>query len=171
MNFAEHRFVLGTIDEMRRCGSWAGKTHVQKTISLMDSRAKIHVPFEFVLYKHGPYSFELQDTLESMLSYAAVKKIPVASYGPQLSPGENASFLREMEGISPEVQNEIKRVAEFVGKRTILELERLATAGWIISKEGLRDNAVVASRLHALKPHIPMSDALDACRQVSELFP
>ena len=60
------------------------------------------VPEEYVLYKHGPYSFVVQSEIEEMKSYAGVSSDEVASgYGLSLSPGKNAGFIREKAQLSP----------------------------------------------------------------------
>ena len=57
MDFKKHAFILAVIESLHKYGSWTGKTHVHKSLSLLRDRGNIDVPFSFVLYRHGPYSF------------------------------------------------------------------------------------------------------------------
>jgi len=67
MDFRKHAYVLAIVDCLHENGSWTGKTHVQKSLSLLRDRGEVEVPFEFVLYRHGPYSFEVESAIEEML--------------------------------------------------------------------------------------------------------
>ena len=64
-----------------RLGSWCGETHIQKTSYV--AKCVEHVPFEseFVLYKHGPYSFDLNAVLNRMRSQGIITLVPQGSYG------------------------------------------------------------------------------------------
>lgn len=168
MNFKKHAFILAVIESLRRQGSWTGKTHVQKALSLLRDSGKAQVPFDFVLYKHGPYSFDVEAELEQMQSYGAVAVDPnPAGYGVRLEPAEMAEFVRGEEPLSEAEKKAIVDVCRFVGTRTAAELERLATASWIRRQERVSQPAEVAKRLHALKPHISMLEAQCADSQVA----
>jgi uncharacterized protein YwgA len=78
MQFKKHAFILAVIDGLHRHGSWTGKTHVQKALSLLRDSGRVPVPFQFVLYKHGPYSFDVEAELEQMQSYGAIAVEPNA---------------------------------------------------------------------------------------------
>ena len=93
MEFRKHAFILEVINGLKAGGSWAGKTHVQKTLFLVNEATPVQVPFEFVLYKHGPYSFDIENELEQMKSYYAIAMMPVSSYGVVLKPSENADVM------------------------------------------------------------------------------
>ena len=45
---------------------WSGETHLQKATYLACWLVDIPFDFDFILYKHGPFSFELRDELGSM---------------------------------------------------------------------------------------------------------
>ncbi|MEX2171329.1 MAG: hypothetical protein WD851_18560 [Pirellulales bacterium] len=125
------------------------------------------MPFHFVLYKHGPYSFELESELEQMQSYGAVAIDPnPEGYGVTLKPAKMAKYLREVESLSDEERQAIDEICTFVGARNVADLERLATASWIRCQESVSRSTDVAKRLHALKPHIPIAEAEKADREV-----
>jgi uncharacterized protein YwgA len=168
MQFKKHAFILAVIDALRRHGSWTGKTHVQKALSLLRDSGQVSVPFQFVLYKHGPYSFDVEAELEQMQSYGAVTVEPNAKgYGVVLHPDEMACFVRRMASLSEDESRAIENVCAFVGTRNVNELERLATASWIRAQERVTNPADVAKRLHSLKPYISTADAERADAEVA----
>jgi hypothetical protein len=148
-----------------------GKTHVQKALSLLASVRPGLVPFRYVLYKHGPYSFEVEDEIEQMRSYTAIEVEPAGDgYGVILHPGEMASYVTAKAPLSQEARDVVEEVCEFVGAKNVHELEKLATAGWIRVRERIEEHEAVANRLHALKPHIAISDARAADLAVATLL-
>jgi len=54
------------IERLRRRGSWCGETHVQKATLFLQDLTRIPMGFDFILYKHGPFSFDLRDELTSL---------------------------------------------------------------------------------------------------------
>src|SRR5258707_96416 len=67
MKYAQRVAVLGLlIREMREKGSWTGETHIQKGAFLLQELMGVNLGLDFVLYRHGPFSFDLRDELSSM---------------------------------------------------------------------------------------------------------
>ena len=69
MTSASEIHLVGRVVEiLGEMHSWCGETHIQKTAYV----AKVikNVPFEskFILYKHGPYSFDMNGVLNHMRS-------------------------------------------------------------------------------------------------------
>jgi hypothetical protein len=118
--------------------------------------------FEFVLYKHGPFSFQLRDELtalraDRLLRYVA-QQYP---YGPQIAPTDESerfreSFPRTLKKYVPALD----RIAHELGSKGAFELERLATAVYVSKKAD--EKATVADRardLAELKKPISLGDA------------
>ena len=167
MHFKKHAFILGIIEGLHRRGSWTGKTHVQKALSLLQDRSRLNEPFQFVLYKHGPYSFEVESELEQMQSYGAIRVEPNAEgYGVVLCLDDKADFVRQVAPLSSKEHELIDAVCNFVGRRNVTELESLATASWIRNQEGVTDSAAVVERLNSLKPHISLLQAEQANEEI-----
>ncbi len=165
MNYRKPALMLAVIRELRAQGSWTGKTHLQKSLFLLQATSQIDVPFSYVLYKHGPYSFEVESELEQMRSYAAVKFEPdPGGYGVVLTPGPGAEFVERGARLSVLEKVQVERVCRFVGRRNVSDLERLTTAAWIRVHEGVQESRQVALRLNQLKPHVSLtvSEAADA---------
>src|SRR4051794_26143774 len=72
---------------MSKRGSWCGETHVQKTTFLLQQLLSVDIGFEFVLYKHGPFSFDLRDALSEMVADNLLESVVrQPGYGPSLVP-------------------------------------------------------------------------------------
>jgi len=171
MDYRKPSLVLAVIRSLKLHGSWTGKTHVQKSLFLIKTATQIDVPFTFVLFKHGPYSFELETELEQMKSYLAITSEPDPNgYGVVLSPGPGSRFVDERGGLSEVESTAVGRVCRFVGQRNVAELERVATAAWIRKRERVSDSTSVAERLNKLKPHVSIPDAERADKELCTLF-
>jgi len=167
MDFQKHALILAMIDALRRQGSRTGKTHIIKGLFLASAADLLSVPFEFFLYKHGPYSIDIEESIEQMKSYEATTVEPAFDgYGVILSPGDMASFAKQRAPLSAETLQAIERVCQFLRHRNVGYLERLATAAWIRTREGIQDPDAVARRLNDLKPHISLAEARQADEEV-----
>src|SRR5262249_25119884 len=58
--------LLALIEELRDGGSWGGETHLQKAVYLLQELFQVPLGFDFVLYRHGPYSFDLADEVTAL---------------------------------------------------------------------------------------------------------
>jgi len=168
MDFRKHAFILSVVKCLHEHGSWTGKTHVQKSLSLLRDRGDVEVPFVFVLYRHGPYSFEVESGIEEMRSYGAIELEPVQGSGVIIHLGSMAQYVFERGKLSALEIEAIRGVCKYVDARNVLELERLATASWIRSQEKVRSSQDVVKRLTTLKPHISSKDAEQADADVND---
>ena len=86
--------VLGLVDALRSRHSWCGETHIQKCVYLVQEALQVPTEFEFVLYKYGPYSFDLHDLLGEMRADLLIdRETRPAPYGPTLKPSESGAKL------------------------------------------------------------------------------
>ena len=163
--------VVAMVDKLREHGSWTGQTHLQKTLYFCQAMLGLPLDFDFVLYKHGPYSPTLERSihrLEGDSTLAFVSQQP--PYRPRLVTSEGAEVIRENE---PEVLADYDEALEFVavamGRKSIKELERIATALWFkVCRPGAEPDEV-AALVHEIKPHIPLEQALRAFHEVKAL--
>jgi hypothetical protein len=105
-----------------------------------------------------------------MKSYGAIVSEPISGYGVMLRAGEKAGFVKRQAPLSPSEQKAIDRICTFLGDSKALELERIATAAWIRTREKIQDPDKVAARLHELKPHVSVQEAAEADRRVAPLL-
>jgi hypothetical protein len=128
--------------------------------------------FEFILYKHGPYSFDLKDGLTALMADSLLDVKPRPPYGPSLLSGEHCQALLQR---FPRSSQQYRRQAEFVAKRLasrdVKALERLATAV-LVTREELPGGTVDqrAAKLHELKPHVPLELAHEAIVEADQFI-
>jgi hypothetical protein len=164
--------LLCFINRLKEQGSWCGETHIQKGTYLFQEVLGVPLGFQFILYKHGPYSFDLKDGLTALMADNLLDVKPRPPYGPGLLPGENSQALL---GRFPRTSRQYQPQAEFVARRVasydVKALERLATDVFV-TREELPNGTVEqrAAKLHELKPHIPLELAHDAIVQADKLI-
>ena len=90
-SFQRASILLTLNEELRRAGSWAGETHMQKAAFFLQELMHVSMGFDFILYKHGPFSFDLRDELTFMRAQAFLRLEPQYPYGPTLVEGEKAN--------------------------------------------------------------------------------
>lgn len=160
------------MEQLRQKGSWCGETHVQKaTLFLQDL---MHVPFgfDFILYKHGPFSFDLRDELTALRADELVKLEPQWRYGPRIVTTDRSKYIQGIYTKSLEkYDDKISFVAEKLGNKGVADLERLATALYVTQRAGIGPSIDDrAAKLTALKPHIGRDDALSAVIEVDQVI-
>ncbi len=169
---AQEAVLAGLARRLDQHGSWSGETHIQKAAYLLRELADVPFEFEFILYKHGPFSFELRDELASMRADRLLERQPQpAPYGPRILVTERGRELeqrlaRTMERYGPRLE----WVAEQVGPKNVLDLERLATALGITRQHPQADDETRATELTQLKPHVHRDAALAAVREIDDLL-
>ncbi len=169
---AQEAVLVGLARRLDDNGSWSGETHIQKAAFLLRELAHVPFDFEFILYKHGPFSFELRDELSAMRADRLLEREPQpAPYGPRIVVTERGRQLEErlaktMERYRPTLE----WVAAQIGPRNVLDLERLATALWITRDSQNADPEARADQLIRIKPHVSRDSALAAVREIDELL-
>jgi hypothetical protein len=162
--------VAALTDKLHEQGSWSGETHVQKATFLLQEMLGVPLGLDYVLYLHGPFSFDLRDELTEMRADEVLEIVPQPPpYGPRLYTGEGAQQLRErfpktLRRYGPQLDF----VAQEFGKKGVTALERLATAFWVTENMGGAAHERARS-LHALKPHISIDAAERAIQAVDEM--
>lgn len=155
-------------DELRGRGSWCGETHLQKATYFLQEATGLDLGLDFVLYKHGPFSFDFRSEL---VSYRADGLLRQASqpypYGPRLLVTERAHAAQERYPKTLEdVGHSITAVADFVDGRDVASLERVATALYFIGQGSDEGDEKLAERIVEAKPHVSFEEALKAVTEV-----
>ncbi len=159
------------VEQMRAQNSWCGETHVQKATFFLQGLFDVDLGYDFIVYKHGPFSFDLRDELSELVSDRLIRyQAQMPPYGPRITTTEEArriqgTYLRTLARHQPQ----INFVAEKLDARGVVYLERLATALYVTldSPRAGREERVQA--LRSLKPHIPEPSALEAVDEVDEI--
>lgn len=160
------------VDELRERASWAGETHVQKAVFFLQDLLGSPLGFDFFLYKHGPFSFDLRDELTALRADGFLELEPQSPpYGPRFAA---TSAGRDIAGRHPKTlgsQNaRIEFVAELFQDKGVKELERLATALFSSLTKGWDTSVDLRARfLHDAKPHVSLGEAREAVQAVDSL--
>ena len=162
--------LLALNEQLRAAGSWAGETHMQKATYFLQHLMGVPLAFDFILYKHGPFSFDLRDELTAMRAQGFLRLEPQYPYGPTLVAGEKSELLKNtfrtmIEGYIPK----IRFVSEKLASKTVTDLERTATALYV-TLEGQTATTDRVRRLNQLKPHIAPEDAQAAVSEVDGII-
>ncbi len=157
--------LIRLIEALREHGSWCGETHVQKAAYLLQELAGVETGFDFILYKHGPFSFDLRDELSAMRADGFVSlQVQDPAYGPSIVPEPAANSLRKrFPKTLREHESRVKFVADRLGNKQVVELERLGTAFYVT--QGTPPTTPPdkrAQKVHELKHHISVEEALEA---------
>jgi len=145
--------------QLRVRGSWCGETHMQKATYFLQELKSVPLEFEFVLYKHGPFSFDLRDELTAMRADGFFDLSERGPYGPSLVPTEWSRALRQdFPKTLARYESDIEFVCDSLGNRNVAELEKLATALYVYFQSTSRTPRARAKILNELKPHISFSD-------------
>jgi uncharacterized protein YwgA len=160
--------ILAMLHRLRSVGSWGGETHLQKAMFFLNDKRNNPKEFEFVLYKHGPYSFDLHEELSSLFAHFLVEHEHVPPYGPRIRLTDSGNrFLEAHEELLADCIKDINAVAQQFGDMGVAELEKLATALWVKREEPNAVEDELAKKIHEIKPHIPVTEALRAVRSLN----
>jgi len=172
MNRLKQNALLSELaDQLNRLGSWCGETHMQKATYFLQGLRKVPLGFDFILYKHGPFSFDLRDELTSMRADGFLELLAQGQYGPSLVPTKRSTELRQdYPKTLKKYEADIEFVCTALGKQNVAELEKLATALYVYFQHESSSQRARAKILHDLKSHISLSDSFDAVKQVDTLI-
>lgn len=163
--------LIYLVEALRARGSWCGATHIQKSLYFLQELLGLPLGMRFILYKHGPYSFDLSNELEAMQAdYLLDDELQPYPYGPKLLPGKGSQQIKEkFPKTLDKYSKQIEFIADKFGDKKVSELERLATALYVTLNPE-EDSEDRAKRVHQLKPHIEMDDANAAVREVDNII-
>lgn len=157
--------------EMLSRGSWAGETHIQKAAFFLQELMGVDLGFDFVLYRHGPFSFDLRDELACMQADDLVSvMVRSERYGPTFVPTQFSDiFLERYPRTRDKFHSQIEFVSAELSQMWVAELEKIATAFFITKHEENRSVEDRARELVEIKPHISLPEARLACKQVDKV--
>ncbi len=159
-NFERTSMLVSLVERLREHGSWAGETHLQKATYLLARVLGVPVDFEFILYKHGPFSFDLRNEMGVLRADGFFEwEVKSERCGPSLKPGPLSAVLKRQFPDAPvKYKSEIEFVAFHVGNKNVAVLERLATAIYVTIDERWAPE-LRAIRINELKRHVSLPEA------------
>ena len=160
--------IASLVKEYRERNLFCGETHVQKSVYLMQYLLGVPLGFEFLLYKYGPFSFELQTHIASMRADDMLIVRPL-EYAATFEPGDQLSYLEKhlpktIDTFRPAIDFAVKNL----GPRGVKQLEPIATALFFTVNEDDRSVEGRARRIREVKPHISDEEARSAVQQIDE---
>jgi hypothetical protein len=172
MNRLESASVLLSLTEhLREEGSWTGETHVQKAAYVLSRVLGVPLDYEFILYKHGPFSFDLRNELSTMRAegFMAWEARPFP-YGPSLKEGDLGPALkRQFSAAAERYGKQIEFVSKKLGSKDVKALERFATAIYV-TLDLETPPSERAAKINELKPHVPIQEAEEAVHEADEFL-
>lgn len=163
-------FIVRKLSEQK---GWHGTLFVQRFIYLLQELLDVPLDLFFILYKHGPYSFELEEILTFLLERRFLKlKVPRNQLSPTLVPGRHAAyydkkFKMEKSLLDPKVAWLIEKVNKIpFGELTLVTyalymLKQLQSQG--------KDEKDLVSEMHKLRPVFSekaITEAADTLKQL-----
>jgi uncharacterized protein YwgA len=156
------KVVLLTVlaEKLLEKGSWCGETHLQKATYFLQELINVPTEFDFIFYKHGPFSFDLRDELTAMWADGLLElQLRHPDYGPSFVPTERC---KKLQNLFPHTLNKYKKELEFVaetlGDKGVTELEQVATGLYVTLEQPDKDLMERANRIHELKPHVSVEE-------------
>jgi hypothetical protein len=159
---------LSLIKKLKEQGSWCGETHIQKATFFLQELAGVPLDFSFILYKHGPFSFDLRDELALMRADKLIEyEAHHPPYGPTLLVSNNGeSIIDSFPRTNKLYENKIGFISQQLGSGSVIDLEQFGTAFYVIKNKQLVDVQEIAAEIVRLKPHIKLEEATSATHQV-----
>lgn len=164
--------LLRLVDELHKKGSPCGHTHLQKAAYFAQHLMDVPLGFRFVLYRHGPFSFDLRDECTALRADDLLRFGAMQSWGPEIKPTERKEYIDGIFHRTLGRYNEsIAFVAEMVGDKGSSELERLGTA-LFVTLDGDCGSAIEdrCRRITELKPHITSEKAQTAVEKIDGII-
>ena len=123
-----------------------------------------------MLYKHGPYSFDLNDEITALRADMLLTVQPRAPYGPSLytSDGGRTLYDRYQQTLG-RYAKAIQFVADQLGPSNVSELERLGTALYVLKLDPSADQESRSKKLQEFKPHVRAEEAIRAVQDVDNM--
>lgn len=163
--------ILSLLEAMHKYGSWCGETHIQKATYFLEEMCNVPLELEFILYKHGPFSFNLRDELTSMRADSFIKLVAQYPYGPSLTATETAQqLITNWPKTIIKYNKCVDFVAKQLGPKGVVELEQLGTALYVTKEKPGLNADERAKRMHELKHHISDGEALIAVNTIDDMF-
>jgi uncharacterized protein YwgA len=169
---AQKAILVGLAKRLSGKGSWGGETHVQKAAYLLSELCGVDFDFDFILYKHGPFSFELHDELASMCAEGLMDRfLPSPRYGPRLLVTARGEELEQrLSKTMSRYGASLDWITDILGTRGVADLERLATAMWVTRQNPGGSVRSRAEALTGVKPHISLDDAIESVEEIDRLL-
>jgi len=142
---------------------------------LLQDLLDVPIEFPYILYRHGPFSFDLSDALTALRADELLVLEPQAPpYGPRYAPTKMSARLEDAyDETLTTYDGELSFAADVIDGRSVGDLERLATALYVTKRRESEHDGSVQSRaecLNRLKPHVSVQAAAKAVEEIDKLI-
>ena len=121
--------ITKLVGQLRDQESWCGETHIQKTVYFLQHLMAVPLGFYFILYKHGPFSFELRDELTALRADNLLTLEHDTRYSPRISATTQSKYIQaQFPRTLATYDSCISFIARRLGPKGVVQLERLGTA-------------------------------------------
>lgn len=166
-----YAIVISLVEKLNKQGSWCGETHIQKAMYFLNELFPEVINYPFMLYKYGPFSFELRDDIGIMVTEDFLRAVPMYPYGPKIIPGKLSEKIKLLFSKTlNKCEEKIEFVAENLKNKTVLDLEAIATALYVIKTNPTLRLEEMTAKLHHLKPHISFEQAEKEIEEVKKII-
>ncbi len=171
MSYPKRAVILTELADKLYCaGSWCGETHLQKAAYFLQELLGVPLGYDFILYKHGPFSFDLHRELTELRADSLLQLEARPPYGPRLvSTAVAPDIKKRFPKTLGKYKKQIDFVANHLGEKGVAELERLATAFYVTQEGEGKSQADRARRIHELKRHVTLDLALTAVDEIDRI--
>ena len=158
------------IERMRERDNWCGETHIQKATFFAQELMGVPLGFEFILYKHGAFSFDLRDELAGLRADGLLR-FELQRPGPRIAPTDRKDYIQCFyKRTLGKYEERIRFVVNRLGDKKSAELERLSTAFLVTQRVGAGAPVTDrAQRVATLKPHMSCDLARAAVEEVDRM--
>lgn len=164
--------VLALVHRLAEANIPCKETHVQKFAFLLQEGMEVPLGFQFSLYKHAPFSFELSESLGELRG-ASLLDLNTRPYpfGYSMGVSDNgAALIRRFSRILDQYQREFDFVVRRLAVRSLVELEVLATALYVSKASAPESSDDTVTRMLKLQPHISQDAAEHAVNDVNDIL-
>ena len=120
------KFIAYMLKALKGRRSWCSLLHIQKSCYIAQEMLDIDLGYDFVPYKYGPYSFDLQDDVSLALNRFILRAQQRPGYGH--SYGLYDDVKEYIEKNKYDYANQVKFIAEWFKDRPARELEKITSA-------------------------------------------
>jgi hypothetical protein len=169
---AQEAVIVGLARRMKEHGSWTGETHIQKMAYLLRELMEVPFTFDFILYKHGPFSFELRDELSIMHTDRLIERETQSRHGSRIAVTERGLEIeRRFQRTMARYEGHLEWITSRLGNRGVEGLEGLALALWVTRQMDEHSSAEErAAAVIELQPHLSAGAATESVEQIDELI-
>lgn len=149
------------MDRLIEQGSCCSETLAQKMSFLFQELLGVPLGFDFILYRHGPFSFELTDELTAMRAdEQLVFRERAFPFAPDLVPADASKDLRKrFSNVVARYARELEFVSEHLAVKDGTEIESLAMALFVQNELPFGDADDHVRRLCEIDRYLAASQA------------